>query len=79
MNLAERIFAHARALPSGLQRQAMDFIVWLEERHRKRAVQDERLGTTAFIERHAGSLGDDFPDDIDDADLSPDAPREPLA
>lgn len=36
------------------------------------------LTTEAFIKRFAGSVGDDFPDDIDDADLATDTPRESL-
>jgi hypothetical protein len=34
--------------------------------------------TEVFLEKMAGCLGEDFPDDIDDADLGADTPREPL-
>jgi hypothetical protein len=34
--------------------------------------------TEAFIAAICGGLSDDFPDAITDADLSNDAPREPL-
>ena len=75
MNLPEIIYTHVRALPADLQRETLDFIGFLEERYGL-APGAPRLTTQAFIEQFAGSLGDDFPDDIDDADLGQDVPRE---
>lgn len=78
MNLPDTIYAHARALPADLQREALDFIAYLEQRYHIASAIPGRLTTEAFIERFAGSMGDDFPDDIDDAGLASDAPRESL-
>ena len=78
MNLPETIYAHAQALPADLQRETLDFISYLEQRYRITPPSPSRLSTEAFIEHFAGSIGDDFPDDIDDADLAIDIPREPL-
>jgi len=36
------------------------------------------LTTQGFIDRFAGSLGEDFPDDVDATDLGRDVPRESL-
>ncbi|BAO81932.1 selenocysteine-specific translation elongation factor [Serpentinimonas raichei] len=81
MNLSDTIYAHARGLPADLQREALDFIAYLEQRYHitpATPATSGRLTTEAFIERIAGSVGDDFPDDIDDAGLASDAPRESL-
>lgn len=77
MNLPETIYTHVRALPADLQRETFDFIGFLEARYGLTPA-GPGLNTQGFIERFAGCLGDDFPDDIDDADLGPDAPRESL-
>jgi len=81
MTLAETIHAHVQALPPALQREALDFIAWLEARYGiAPAVPAPSLSSTEeFIARHAGALGDDFPDDIDDSDLGEDTARESLA
>jgi len=78
MNLPDTIYAHARALPVDLQRETLDFISYLEQRYRITPPIPRRLSTEAFIERFAGSVGNDFPDDINDADLAVDITREPL-
>jgi hypothetical protein len=78
MNLPDTIYAHARALPIDLQREALDFIAWLGRRYRNRPPAGGELGTDAFIQRFAGSLGDDFPDDIGELDAAADTPRETL-
>lgn len=70
MNLSDTIYAHARALPANLQRETLDFIAYLEQRYQVGSTASSRLTTEAFIARFAGSVGDDFPDDIDDADLA---------
>jgi hypothetical protein len=77
MNLPETIYTHVRGLPADLQRETLDFVGFLEVRYGL-APATPRLTMQAFIERFAGSLGDDFPDDIDDADLGVDVPRESL-
>lgn len=78
MDLPDAIYAHARALPADLQRQKLDFIAWLEERYDVRPAEVRRSSTEVFIQRFAGSMGDDFPDDIDESGLTDDVPREKL-
>ncbi len=78
MNLSDTIYAHARALPVNLQREALDFIDYLNHRYQAAPGTSANVATEAFIKQFAGALGDDFPDDIDDRDLSGDAPRESL-
>jgi hypothetical protein len=78
MNLPDRIYAHAKALPPDLQRATLDFIEHLEQRHGVAPLVTRIPNTDAFIARFAGSLGEDFPDEIDDSDLGADAPRESL-
>lgn len=78
MNLPDTIHAHARALPADLQREALDFIAWLEMRYHIQPADSNALTTEAFIERFAGSIGDDFPDEIDDSRLAGDLPRGTL-
>ena len=79
MTLPETIYAHARALPADLQRETLDFIEYLERRHGVATPAAKLSDTEAFIACVAGSLGEDFPDDIDGADLGSDAARDPLA
>lgn len=78
MNLPETIYAHVQALPVELQREALDFIAYLEQRYRLTPAKSQRLSTETFIARFAGSLGNDFPDDINDADMASDTPRTSL-
>lgn len=78
MNLPDTIYAHARALPADLQREALDFIAWLEKRYDIQPPAAGGLSTDVFIQRFAGSFGDDFPDDIDETDWAVDTPREVL-
>lgn len=77
-DLAEIIVHHVRALPPHLQRETMDFIAYLEGRYCLTSGAPSATATEAFITRFAGCLGDDFPDDIDTADLAGDVPRETL-
>ena len=77
MNLAETIYTHVSALPTDLQRETFDFIGFLEARYGL-APAAPRLTTQGFIDRFAGSLGEDFPDDVDATDLGRDVPRESL-
>lgn len=76
MNLRDTIDAHVRALPPELQREVLMWIEGLEQRRGLVAPPPGGLTTEAFIERLAGSISDDFPDDIDDLDVALDAPRE---
>lgn len=81
MTLAETIEAHVKALPANLQREALDYIAFLELRYGiKTSLPGDvaTLATEEFIARHAGALGDGFPDDIDLADGVRDAEREVL-
>ena len=77
MNLAQTIYTHVSALPLDLQRETFDFIGFLEARYGL-VPAAPRLTTQEFIKRFAGSLGADFPDDVDAADLGQDVPRESL-
>lgn len=78
MNLPDMIFSRAQALPTALQQEALDFIGYLEQRYQLGAVAAARDDTEAFLTRLAGSLGADFPDEIDSGDLPPDLPRDTL-
>lgn len=78
MNLPDKIYAHARALPADLQREALDFIAWLEKRYDIQPPVVGGVTTEAFIQGFAGSIGDDFPDDIGDSQWAADTPREAL-
>lgn len=78
MNLSDTIYTQAQALPADLQREALDFIAYLQQRYHITQAIPSQLTTEAFIKRFAGSVGDDFPDDIDDVDLASDTPRESL-
>ncbi|MFO7641145.1 MAG: hypothetical protein R6X17_07710 [Candidatus Competibacteraceae bacterium] len=79
MTLAETIFQHSLRLPESAAREALAFIENLEKRYSAvpsaPAAPDD---TEAFLAAVAGTLGDDFPDDIADDDLGIDAPREAL-
>lgn len=56
----------------------LDFIEYLERRYGVAPPATKLSDTEAFIARVARSLGEDFPDDIDGADLGSDAARDPL-
>ena len=79
MTLAETIYQHSLQLPEPAARQVLTFIETLERCYRVTppvaATGDD---TEAFLAAVAGTLGDDFPDDITDDDLGVDAPREML-
>ncbi len=74
MTLAEVIQTHVQTLSPSLQREALDFIEFLERRYG----QEPPCGgdTDAFIAAVAGTLADDFPDDIRGDDLAMDSPRQ---
>ena len=79
MTLAETIYQHSLQLPEPAAREALAFIQNLEKRYgivptAPKAPDD----TEAFLAAVAGTLGDNFPDDITDAALGVDAPQEAL-
>lgn len=78
MDLSETIYIHARALPLELQREALDFIDALARQHPSAAMRS-KPDTETFIRQFAGSIGADFPNEIDEHDLPADIPREALA
>jgi hypothetical protein len=79
MTLAENIYHHSRNLPEQAAREALDFIEFLEQRYARDSSLSASTGDTeAFIAAVAGTLSDDFPDDIADCDLGTDAPRDKL-
>lgn len=79
MTLAEAIYHHSLHLPEQAAREVLDFIEFLEQRYSTTRMEPKSLNDTeAFLAAVAGTLGDDFPDDITDDDLGIDAPREEL-
>ncbi|MGS0755018.1 hypothetical protein ACVBEH_10070 [Roseateles sp. GG27B] len=78
MDLPHTIYDHARALPVHLQREALDFITYLEHRHRVAPPAQSPLTTEAFIQQFAGSIGPDFPSEIGTDGLADDAHRDTL-
>lgn len=86
MNLAQQIYQHSLNLPEVAAREALDFIEFLEIRYQsdysvKHASLSSLVEPKSWKERVlavAGTLSDDFPDDIDDSDLGEDVAREEL-
>ncbi len=79
MRLAETIYQHSLHLPESAAQQVLTFIQALEKSYCFHSPAPESLDDTeAFLAAVAGTLGDDFPDDITDDDLGVDAPREAL-
>jgi hypothetical protein len=76
MTLAEIIYQHSLNLPESAAREALDFIEFLEQRYAKDNASDRHWETK--VRSLAGTLSDDFPDDIDESDLGADLPREDL-
>ena len=67
MTLAETIYRHSLHLPEHAAQEASDFIEFLEQRYGTvRTALKSSGDTEAFLAAVAGTLGDDFPDDIDD-------------
>lgn len=80
MSLAENIYHHSRNLPDQAAREALDFIQFLEQRYANKATLPSRSkDTESFLAAVAGTLGDDFPNDITDDDLGKDVPRAELS
>lgn len=79
MSLAETIYLHCLKLPEPAAREALDFVEFLEQRYSPfPPIKKTPNDTEAFLAAVAGSLGDDFPDDISDEDMGRDVPRESL-
>jgi hypothetical protein len=80
MSLADNIYHHSRNLPDQAAREALDFIQFLEQRYSNKATLPSRSkDTESFLAAVAGTLGDDFPNDITDDDLCKDTPRAELS
>jgi hypothetical protein len=80
---AETIYQRSLQLPEQAAQEALDFIDFLLLRYGSDAAfnvdQAPRRGdASAFISALAGAWGPDFPDDISDADLAGDMPRDEL-
>ena len=79
MSIAEIIYAHSRQLPDQAAREALSYIEFLEHRYGVRTpAEADQDDTEAFLASVAGGLSADFPDDITDADLGEDSPRQDL-
>ncbi|MDO8351183.1 MAG: DUF2281 domain-containing protein [Gallionella sp.] len=79
MLLAENIYQHSRRLPEQAAREVLDFIQFLELRYADQtSLPTLPKDTESFLAAVAGTLGDDFPNDITDDDLGKDAPRAEL-
>ena len=77
MSLAENIYYHSRNLPEQAAREALDFVQFLEQRYADKAAARPE-DTESFLSAVAGTLGDDFPDDIAGDDLGTDTLRREL-
>ncbi|NCN23827.1 MAG: hypothetical protein COZ20_06345 [Gallionellales bacterium CG_4_10_14_3_um_filter_54_96] len=76
MSVAENLYHHSRNLPDQAAHEALDFIQFLEQCYADKATLRSRSkDTESFLAAVAGTLGDDFPNDITGDDLGKDAPR----
>ncbi|MCB1921408.1 MAG: DUF2281 domain-containing protein [Candidatus Competibacteraceae bacterium] len=79
MTLAETIYQHSRQLPEPAAREVLAFIENVEKRYGVLSTTPAaENGTETFLAAVAGTLSDDFPDDITGDDLGVDTPREAL-
>lgn len=85
MNLVDTIYKHSLKLPDHAAREALDFIEFLEQRYSTdasaRPAREDEIDKTAWatlVARFAGSVGDDFPDDIEELKWENDLPRQTL-
>ncbi|MDD5273838.1 MAG: DUF2281 domain-containing protein [Methylovulum sp.] len=74
MTLAETIYQHSLKLPEAAAREALDFIQFLE--HHYAPIPDMATSKNATADTWearvlavAGTVSEDFPDDIDDANV----------
>ncbi|MDO9180466.1 MAG: DUF2281 domain-containing protein [Agitococcus sp.] len=80
MSITQTLQAHIQALPAVFQSEVLDFVEYLEKKYgiglaEKKA---DNAQTDAFIARMAYSLGDDFPDDVNDLDLGEDSAKDAI-
>lgn len=78
MSLSDTIYQHSLNLPEAVAKEALDFIVFLEQRYGIKTTPTVSSDTEAFLQAVAGGLSEDFPDDISDDDLGNDVPRQEL-
>jgi hypothetical protein len=82
MNYADAIYRRSLSLPDPAAREALDFIDFLLQRYGTTPSAAGRSApkrdATALIQAVAGGWGTDVPDDVDDADLAVDAPRDEI-
>ena len=80
MNIAQTLQTHILALPTSFQAEVLDFVEYLEKKYGVglAAKANDNEQTEAFIARMTHSLGDDFPDDINDVDLGEDSVKDLL-
>jgi len=74
MSIAETIYQRSLNLPEDAAREALDFVTFLEARYTKQ----QEISWQTTVERFAGALDEDFPDDIDESDLGQDSHRDLL-
>ena len=78
MSLSDTIYQHSLNLPEAVAKEALDLIVFLEQRYGIKTTPTVSSDTEAFFQAVAGGLSEDFPDDISDNDLGNDVPRQEL-
>jgi len=82
MNYADAIYRRSLSLPDPAAREALDFIDFLLQRYGTAPLAADRAApnrdAAALIQAAAGGWGTDVPDDVDDADLAVDAPRDEI-
>ena len=78
MSLSDAIYKHSLNLPEAVAKEALDFIVFLEQRYGIKTTPIVSSDTEAFLQAVAGGLSEDFPDDISDDDLGNDVLRQEL-
>jgi hypothetical protein len=81
MNYAEAIFQRSLQLPDAAAREVLDFIDFLiQQRVRpgKTTLAQQVRDPEQLLNAIAGAWGSDVPDDIGDADLGQDVPRDAL-
>jgi hypothetical protein len=78
MSLSDTIYKHSLNLPEAVAKEALDFIVFLEQRYGIKTTPKVSSDTEAFLQAVADGLSEDFPDDINDDDLGNDVLRQEL-
>lgn len=80
MTIEQTLQSHILALPAIFQSEVLDFVEYLEKKHGVGLAAQSKndAQTEAFIARIAHSLGDDFPDDVNDGDLGKDSVKDTM-